>query len=200
MSQMYDCYVRIYVKVDDNGHIIEDYNDTSDKYAGHYDLQINKPEKDSTDLIYNQTVFSYGPRSSTNSKGTLKVFSADKTQQVMTNLPYQLFYRHFQATEEQVKNFKTKLFNTLSDTKHTTSTHLWYDVTSDGFKYYNFETANCFIATAFFTSWLGNDEMMNIYNDYKDWEDGHRNYFAWRMWVKYHPYWIEGDVYGIDNT
>lgn len=197
MALTYDCYVRIYVKCDENGTIIEDYNTESDDYAGHFDVQINRPAGDTLGLAYDKSVFSYGWRKtdSVAKKGTLKVFNADNTRHVMTKFPYRLYYWHFEASESQVANFKTKLAACISSTKHTGSYHTWYDVTSDMFKEYVIEKSNCFSAAAYFTSWLGNDKLMSIYNDYKDWEDGYKNYFAWRMWLKYHQYWTGGTLY-----
>lgn len=197
MALTYDCYVRIYVKCDENGRIIEDYNDDTDALAGHFDVQINKPSGDTLGLAYNKTVFSYGWRktSSVAKKGTLRVFNADKTAQVFNSYPYRLFYWHFQASVSQVAYFKENLASCISSTKHTEDHYLWYDVTSAMFKKYVIERSNCFSASAYFTSWLGNDKLMSIYNDYKDWENGYRNYFAWRMWLKYHQYWTGGTLY-----
>lgn len=198
MALTYDCYVRVYVKCDSNGNIIEDYNDDSDDLHGHFDVQINKPDGDKLGLKHSKTVFSYGYREtdSVAQKGTLRVFNDSKTGQAMTpGYPYRLYYWHFQASESQVANFKTKLANWISSTTHTKTYYTWYDVTNSTFKIYNIETANCFRAAAYFTSWLGNDKLMSIYNDYKDWDKGYRNYFAWRMWVKYQQHWTGGKLY-----
>lgn len=193
MALTYDCYVRIYVKCDENGNIIEDYNDTSDDLHGHFDLQINKPSGDTLKLPHKKTVYSYGPRK--NKKGTLKIFNDDFTDNVMTDFPYRLFYWKFEASEAQVQNFKTKLKGCINNTVHSEDFFNWYDVTSAMFDDYDMTRSNCFSACAYFTSWLGNNRLMSIYNDYKDWEDGYKNYFAWRMWLKYHQYWTGGKLH-----
>ena len=197
MSLTYDCYVRVYVRCNANGEIIEDYNDTSDDLAGHFDVQINKPSGDTLGLAYSQNVFSYGYRA-TNAepqKGTLRVFNAANTGNVFSPYPYRLFYWHIQASEDQVANFKTNLWNSIAHTTHSESSYTWYDVTSADLKKYSIEKSNCFFAAALFTSWLGNGILMSIYNDYKDWDKGYRNYFAWRMWMKYSQYWTGGALY-----
>lgn len=196
MALTYDCYVRIYVKCDEDGRIIEDYNDTTDTLCGHYDLQINKPSGDTLKLPYNKTVFSYGYRKTTAGKqqGTLKIFNANNTEKVFKSFTYRLYYWHFQATEAQVTNFKSVLSNGIAEGEKKTY-YTVYDVTHKDFKEYIFEKVNCFYATASWVACLGNNKLMTTYNDYKDWDKGYRNYFAWRMWLKYHQYWTGGTLY-----
>ena len=177
----FDCYVRVYVPLTSSG-----TPDTSS--LGHFDLQIDGindaslPFDSHTNI--RKPVFSFG---GINGAGYVKIFPETKTN-VFYNNNMLLCKWHFTATSAMVQSFVTTMQNMLTYQSKSNDISL-YKVTSGPYQTYSVNRYNCFGATAAWCSWLGNNTLANIYNQYTNDGTGYQSYAAWEMFNANYPAW-----------
>lgn len=175
----FQCHVRIYVPVDDNGNIKRDVNE-----LGHYDLQIdnNGANLVFNNLVFANPVFSYVP---IGNRGCVAM-AGESNIHVSNN---RLYYFDFEATPEKVAAFLNSLQNTFLDLDPVKidweNQYVWYYVKTGPFVYYHVESSNCFSATATWCSMLGNDVLTSVGTSVSDYHD----LAAWKMYDRFGSAW-----------
>lgn len=146
-------------------------------------------------ITYSSPVFSYGP--DLNGNGALLVFGKSNVANVYPDKKQMIMVDDFDATLDEIAAFFDKIKGTINASKRlylSGKTAYAYPVTSSEFKEYNKVTANCFMAVAKWTEWLGYNVPTNILKDAKK---DNTKYYTYNTYKKHKNDWEKLGYIGL---